>query len=86
MCYKILKTDGKVACQTTVRYLTFGEHANPEHKKLRNDFDNHFTDWMGASATMKDFHTSDLTPECVYYEDPYSTIHEGYPDKILPTP
>ena len=35
---------------------------------------------------MKDFDTSNLTPECVYYEDPYSNIHEGSPDEVLPTP
>ena len=34
---------------------------------------------------MKDFDTSDLTPECVYYEDPYSTIHKGPPDEVLLT-
>ena len=27
-----------------------------------------------------------MTPECVYYEDPYSNIHYGPPDKVLPTP
>ena len=60
--------------------------ADPEHKKLRDDFDTHVTDHLGAAATMKDFDTSDLTPECVYYEDPYSTIHEVPPDEFLRTP
>ena len=46
----------------------------------------HVTDRLVSAATMKDFNTSDLTPECVYYEYPYSTIHEGPPDEVLPTP
>ena len=29
---------------------------------------------------------SDLTPECVYYKDPDTAIHEVSPDEILPTP
>ena len=33
-----------------------------------------------------DFKPSDLTPDCVYYEDTDSPIQEGYPDEILPTP
>ena len=86
MCYKIIKTDGQVSCQTTVRSLTLEDHADPEQKKLRDEFDSYVTNWLGAAATMKYFYTSDLTPGCAYYEDPYSNIHEGSPDEVLPTP
>ena len=86
MCYKILKVDGKIACRTTIRPLNFSERADPEHENPRVDFDTHITDRLGAAATMGDFDTSDLTPECVYYEDPNTAIHEGSPDEILPTP
>ena len=27
-----------------------------------------------------------MTPECVYYKDPYKTSHEGSPYEVLPTP
>ena len=66
MCYKILKADGKISCRNTVRSLTLSECADPEHEKLRIDFDTHITDWLGAAATMGSFDTSDLTPEFVY--------------------
>ena len=66
MCYKILKAYGKISCRNTVRSLTLSECADPEHEKLRIDFDTHITDWLGAAATMGSFDTSDLTPECVY--------------------
>ena len=69
-----------------MRYLTLEERVDPENKKLRDEFDTHITDLLGAAATMKDFDTYDLTPECVYYEDTYSNIHEGSPDEVLPTP
>ena len=69
-----------------MRSLTLEERAEPEHKTLRDDFDTHFTNRLGAAETIKDSETSDLTPECVSYEDPYSTIHEGYPYEVLPTP
>ena len=84
--YKTLKAGGQVSCRSTVRSLTLEKCADPEHKKLRDDFDTHVTDQLGAATTMKEFDTSDLTPECVYYEYPYSTIHEGPPDEVLPTP
>ena len=86
MCYKILKTDGQVACQTTLWSLTLEERADPEKNNLRDEFDTHVTYCLGAAMTMKYFSTSDLTPKCVYYEDPYSTIHKGYTDEVLPTP
>ena len=69
-----------------MRYLTLEECADPEHKKLRDEFGTHITDWVGAAAINKDFYTSDLTPECVYYEDLYSTIHEGSPYEVLLKP
>ena len=86
MRYKILKADGKFFCQTTMQYFTLEECADPEHKNLRDDFDTHVTNWLGDAATIKYFDTSDLTPECVYYEDPYSIIQEGPPDEVLPMP
>ena len=86
MCYKIIKANGKIAFHTTVRPLTLSERANPEHKKLRIDFDTHITDRLGAAATIGDFDTYYLTPECVYYKDCNTAIHKGSPDKILPTP
>ena len=66
--------------------MTLEERADPEHKNMRDDFDTHVNNWMRAAAKLKDFDTSDLTPECVYYEDPYSTIHKGYPYEVLTTP
>ena len=86
MCYKILKVDGKIACRTTIRPLNFSERADPEHENPRVDFDTHITDRLGAAATMGDFDTSDLTHECIYYEDTETEIHRGPPDEILPTP
>ena len=86
MCYKILKADGQIACCTTFRYLTFSDRADLEHENLRIYFDTHITDRMGAAPTMGDFDTSDLTLDYVYYEDPDTAIHEGYPYEILPTP
>ena len=86
MCYNILKADGQVACQTSVQSLALEECADPEHKNLRDDFDTHVTNRLVDSATMKDFYTTDLTPECIYYDDPYSTIYEGPPYEVLPTP
>ena len=86
ICYNILKADVQVSCQTTVRYFTLDECADPEHNKMRDEFDTHVTYWMGGAVTTKYFDTSDLTPECIYYEDPYPTIHEGSPDEFLPTP
>ena len=86
MWYKILRTYGQVACQTTVRSLTLEERAEPEHKNLKDDFDTHVTNQLKSAEIMKDFYASDLTPECVYYKDHYSNIHEGYSDEVLPTP
>ena len=86
MCYKILRADGKITCRTTVLYLTLSKRAYPEQENLRTDFDTHITDRMGDAATMGDFDTSDLTPECVYCEDPDTATHEGSSDEILPTP
>ena len=86
LCHKILKADGQVACETTVRSLTLEEHAEPEQRKLRDDFDTHVTDRLGAAATIKDFNTSDLTHEFVYCEDPHLTINKDYPYEVLPTP
>ena len=83
MCYKILKTDGQVACQTTLWSLTLEERADPEKNNLRDEFDTHVTYWLGEAMTMKYFSTSNLTPKYVYYEDPYSTILEGYIDEVL---
>ena len=80
MCYKILRADGQIACRTTVWSLTLSERAEPEHEKLRTDFDTHITDRLGASVTMEDFDTSDLAPACVCYKDPDTAIHEGSPD------
>ena len=53
---------------------------------LRDGFDTHVTYCLGDAMTMKYFSTSNLTPKYVYYEDPYSTILEGYIDEVLPTP
>ena len=86
MCYNILKEDGQIACYTTVSSLTLSERADPEHEKLRIDFDTHITDRLGAAATMGYFDTSYLTPECVYCKDPNTAIHEGSPDEILLAP
>ena len=86
MCYKILKADGNFACRTTVRPLTLKELADPSHIKLREDFNTHIADRLGAAPTKTDFDPSDLTPECVYYEDDDSPFQEGSPDEILPTP
>ena len=86
MWYKILRADGKISYRTTIHSLTLSERANPEQEKLRTDFDIHITDRLCAAATMEDFYTFDLTPQCVYYEDPDTAIHEGSPDEILPTP
>ena len=66
--------------------MTLEERADPEKNNLRDEFDTHVTYCLGAAMTMKYFSTSDLTPKCVYYEDPYSTIHKGYTDEVLPTP
>ena len=65
-CYNILRVDGKIACRTTVRSLTLSECADPEQENLWTDFNTHITDRLGAVATMGDFDTSNLTPECVY--------------------
>ena len=86
MCYNILKANGNIACQTTVRPLTLKELADPGHTKMRDDFDTHITDRLGAASTERDFEPSNLTPDCVYYEDDDSSIQEGPPDEILPTP
>ena len=59
--------------------------ADPEHKKLRDDFDTHVTNRLGVAATIKYFDTFDLAPESVYYEYTYSTIHKGSPDEVLTT-
>ena len=53
MCYKILKAGGQVAFQNTVWYLTLEGRADPEHKKLRDDFDTHVTNRLGGAATIK---------------------------------
>jgi len=53
---------------------------------MRETFDSHITDRLGAGSTERDFDPSDLTPDCVYYEDDHSSIQEGSPDEILPTP
>jgi len=53
---------------------------------MRDDFDTHITDYLGAASTERDFDPSDLTPDYVYYKDDESFIQEGSPDKILPTP
>ena len=38
MCYKILRSDGQIACHTTVRALTLSERADFEQENLRTDF------------------------------------------------
>ena len=53
---------------------------------MRNDFNTHITDWLGAAVTMGDFDTSDLIPECVYFDNPDIATHKGSPYEILPTP
>ena len=86
LCYMILKADGNISCQATVRSLTLKELVDPSHIKQRDGFNTHISDRLGAASTKMDFEPSDLTPDCVYYEDTDSPIQEGSPDKILPTP
>ena len=69
-----------------MRYLTLEKCADPEHKNMRGEFDTHVTNQLGGATTIKDFNTSDLTQECVNYEDPYSAIHESPPHEVLMMP
>ena len=86
MCYKILRSDGQIACRTTVRALTLSERADFEQENLRTDFDTNITYRLGATATMGDFDTSDLTPACVYYKNTDTATRKGSQNEILPTP
>ena len=62
------------------------ELVDPVHTKMRDDFDTHIADRLGAALTEEDLDLSNLTPNCVYYEDDNSPISEGSPDKLLPMP
>ena len=86
MCYKILQANKEIVFRTTVRPLTLVELADPCHIKMRADFDTQIADRLGAAPTMNDFEPSDLTPDCIYYEDDETSCQEGSPDEILPTP
>ena len=86
LCYKVLKSDGDISCRTTVRSLNLKELVDPSHIKQRDGFNTHISDRLGAASTKMDFETFDITPDCVYYEDTDSTIQEGPPYEILPTP
>ena len=86
MCYKILKANKEIVFRTTVRPLTLVELADPCHIKMRTDFNTQIADCLGAAPTMTNFDPSDLTPDCIYYEDDESSYQEGSPDEILPTP
>ena len=86
MCYKILKANKEIAFQTTVRPLTLAELVDPCHIKMRTEFNTQIADRLGAAPKMTDFDPSDLTPDCIYYEDDESSYQEGTPVEILPTP
>ena len=47
---------------------------------MRTDFDTQIADRLGAAPTMTDFDPSDLTPDCIYYEDDETSCQEGSPD------
>ena len=79
----MLKSDWNISCRTTVRSLTLKELVNPSHIKQRDGFNTHISDHLGASSTKMDFEPSDITPDCVYYEDTDSPIQEGSPDKVF---
>ena len=53
---------------------------------MRTEFNTQIADCLSAAPTGTNFDPSDLTPDCIYYEDDESSYQEGTPDEILPTP
>ena len=51
LCYKLLKADGNISCQTTVSSLTLKELVDPSHIKQRDGFNTHISDRLGAAST-----------------------------------
>ena len=63
--YKIMKTNGKYVCRTTVCSLNPTELACSYYKQPRNEFDASVAEALGPAATIYDFdynEYTDLTP------------------------
>jgi hypothetical protein len=66
---KILKSNGQVVYQSTLRHLTDLEQCCPVHIADRKSFDNSIVEQLGPAAQDSDFPAVDLTPKYDLFGD-----------------
>ncbi len=66
---KILKSNGVLACRSTLRQLTDEEIDSSVHKDMRRKFDESIEHHLGLAALPQDFPAEDLTPDPTYFDD-----------------